>query len=101
MNLDQGLKVYNKDCMEVMKDYPDNYFDLAIVDPPYGIGMDNSNKRTKPSRPNSYTQYKDKRYHESNWDDNAPTKEYFEELFSQVGQVFLISDILLNIFLVN
>lgn len=32
-------KVYNMDCMEYMKDVPDNFFDLAIVDPPYGIGI--------------------------------------------------------------
>jgi len=31
--------VYNMDCMEGMKDIPDNYFELAIVDPPYGIGI--------------------------------------------------------------
>lgn len=31
--------VYNMDCMEGMKQYPDNYFDLAIVDPPYGINV--------------------------------------------------------------
>ena len=35
--LDFGF--YNMDCMEAMKDYPDNYFDLAIVDPPYGGGL--------------------------------------------------------------
>ena len=35
--LDFGF--YNMDCMEGMKDYPDNYFDLAIVDPPYGSGL--------------------------------------------------------------
>ena len=72
---------YNMDCMEGMKEIPDKYFDLAIVDPPYGIGMSNSNKRTKPSRPNSYTKYKDFRYHEAHWDDEKPKKEYFEELF--------------------
>ena len=38
------------DCIQGMKRYPDKYFDLAVCDPPYGIGMDNSNKRTKPSR---------------------------------------------------
>jgi site-specific DNA-methyltransferase (adenine-specific) len=74
-------EVYNVDCMELMARYPDNYFDLAVVDPPYGIGMDNSNKRTKPSRPNSYTQYPDFRYHKTNWDKNRPTREYFDELF--------------------
>lgn len=34
--------VYNMDCMEGMKEYPDKYFDLAIVDPPYGIGIGTS-----------------------------------------------------------
>ena len=29
------LELINDDCMNVMRDYPDNYFDLAIVDPPY------------------------------------------------------------------
>ena len=76
------MTITNEDNMELMKRYPDNYFDLAIVDPPYGIGMDNSNKRTKPSRPNSYTdKYKDFRYHDANWDNSIPSKEYFEELF--------------------
>ena len=69
------------DCMEGMKQYPDKYFDLAVVDPPYGIGMDNSNKRTKPSRPNSYTNYPNFRYHKSDWDISRPTKKYFQELF--------------------
>lgn len=34
--LDFGF--YNMDCMDGMKQFPDNYFDLAIVDPPYGDG---------------------------------------------------------------
>ena len=29
---------YNMDCMEALKEYPDGYFDLAVVDPPYGDG---------------------------------------------------------------
>lgn len=36
--------VYNMDCMEGMKEYPDKYFDLAIVDPPYGINIAVSGK---------------------------------------------------------
>ena len=75
-------EVHLEDCVTALKRYPDNHFDLAIVDPPYGIGMDNSNKRTKPSRPNSYTdKYKDFRYHDANWDNEMPSKEYFNELF--------------------
>lgn len=73
--------IENIDCMEFMRQFPDKYFDLAVVDPPYGIGMDNSNKRTKPSRPNSYTKYPKFRYHKTDWDKNRPTQEYFDELF--------------------
>ena len=35
------LDIRNCDCMELMKEFPDNYFDLAIVDPPYGINAPN------------------------------------------------------------
>lgn len=65
--------------MEYMKSCDDNAFDLAIVDPPYGIGVEkqriNSNRKTaKWSNPTEYS-YK-------NFDDSAaPTKQYFEELF--------------------
>ena len=75
------INLYNVDCMEFMRGLPDKCYDLAIVDPPYGIGMDNSNKRTKPSRPNSYTQYPDYRYHKTDWDNSRPNKDYFDELF--------------------
>ena len=75
------MKITNEDNMELMVRYPDKYFDLAIVDPPYGIGMSNSNKRTKPSRPNSYTKYADFRYHKTDWDNHRPNKKYFDELF--------------------
>ena len=75
------INFYNIDCIEFMKTKPDNYYDLAICDPPYGIGMSNSNKRTKPSRPNSYTKYADFRYHQTDWDNERPKEEYFKELF--------------------
>ena len=81
MKVTEKIEVTNEDNMDLMGRYPDNYFDLAIVDPPYGIGMSNSNKRTKPSRPNSYTHYPDFRYHETNWDDVIPSEDYFTELF--------------------
>lgn len=38
-------KLYNMDCMQGMKEFPDGFFDLAIVDPPYGIGIDEQKKR--------------------------------------------------------
>ena len=36
-------ETFLEDCIQGMKRYPDKYFDLAVCDPPYGIGMDNSN----------------------------------------------------------
>jgi site-specific DNA-methyltransferase (adenine-specific) len=52
------IELFNDDCMKIMAKYPDKYFDLAIVDPPYGIDM-------------------------AKWDtiENRPTAEYFNELF--------------------
>ena len=57
---------YNEDCMEGMKRYPDKFFDLAIVDPPYGIGISNNPVRQAHSK--------------KNWDSSIPTEEYFSEL---------------------
>jgi site-specific DNA-methyltransferase (adenine-specific) len=74
--------------MDYMNGLEPKSFELAIVDPPYGIGMDNSNKRTKPSRPNSYTMYPDFRYHKTDWDKQAPPKQYFDLLYeSCVNQI--------------
>lgn len=75
--LDFGF--YNMDCMAGMKEFPDQFFDLAIVDPPYGISYD------KQVAINGGTKYgnaatEKKIYHTSNWDDHRPTKEYFTEL---------------------
>tara|TARA_R110002124_G_scaffold183691_2_gene351117 strand:- start:13 stop:642 length:630 start_codon:yes stop_codon:yes gene_type:complete len=69
------ITLTNEDNMELMKRYPDNYFELAIVDPPYGIGISGQkeNKKGKKS---------DRKYHEDKgWDKTIPTKEYFNELF--------------------
>jgi len=66
------LTITNEDNIELMSRYPDNYFDLAIVDPPYGLGESvvNSGGRFK--------RYENKN---GNWDNETPTKEYFIELF--------------------
>ena len=60
------------DCMNVMNDYEDNHFDLAIVDPPYGINRLNSGGMPKTSR--------FKKWDRKDWDNNIPDKEYFDEL---------------------
>jgi len=57
--------------MELMKRYPDNHFDLAIVDPPYGIGVTKMSLGNGKNKINRGT---------SEWDNKPPTKEYFEEL---------------------
>lgn len=67
---------YNKDCMEGMKEYPDNYFDLAIVDPPYGIGVDGQKERYDKKNP----KHSRKKHAKRGWDKTIPNKEYFSEL---------------------
>lgn len=69
--------VYNEDCLKGLKRFSDKYFDLAIVDPPYGI-MNIGMKITKPTRPNSYKT--PSKYEAKQWD-NRPTKKYWAELF--------------------
>jgi len=66
-------EVFNTDCVEAMKAYPDNYFELAIVDPPYGIGE--ANEKRMQSRGHSQKKYKG-----GDWDLEPPNKEYFIEL---------------------
>jgi site-specific DNA-methyltransferase (adenine-specific) len=65
------MTITNEDNMELMARYPDNYFDLAIVDPPYGIG---ASEMTMGSG-------KNKKYKKGkNWDNETPNKDYFIEL---------------------
>jgi site-specific DNA-methyltransferase (adenine-specific) len=67
------MLITNEDNMKLMARYEDNYFDLAIVDPPYGIG--NKFKGGKTGKMN-FNEIVDK-----GWDIKPPTKEYFDELF--------------------
>jgi site-specific DNA-methyltransferase (adenine-specific) len=72
-------EVYNEDCIEVMKRYPDKYFDLAVVDPPYGIDIANlfgGDKRKSGKGCAMKTAFTKK-----NWDVSIPEMEYFTELF--------------------
>ena len=66
--------VHLVDCVEFMKGLPDKAFDLAIVDPPYGIGEDGlkNHSRSKIAKSKEYTP--------KQWDSCAPNKEYFEQL---------------------
>lgn len=75
------IELLNIDCMIKMAEYADKYFDLAIVDPPYGLKISNSeylgndkNDKRWSGRANGY------RHTIKNWDNSTPTKEYFDEL---------------------
>ena len=73
-------KLHLADCMEGMKTFPDNYFDLAIVDPPYGIDADNKNNGKNSDRHEKTSKAKLNTYKKTNWDNVIPTDEYFIEL---------------------
>jgi len=68
------IKLYNQDCMEALKLMKDDQFDLALVDPPYGIG---ESGKTNKSRGKLATA---KDYGNKKWDRSAPPKEFFDEL---------------------
>ena len=67
---------YNSDCMEAMAQMSDNQFDLAIVDPPYGIGR-SGQAETFTKNP----KHKRKHFADKGWDYKKPTSEYWQELF--------------------
>lgn len=67
-------EVYLMDCVEGMKYYPDKYFDLAVVDPPYGIGKWSSGGGANTLKKSQEKKIKD-------WDSETPTDEYWQELF--------------------
>jgi len=67
-----NIELIHGDCMNVMAKYPDNYFDLACVDPPYGIKI-NMNMGRKAGQAKAH---KDKE-----WDNSIPDQAYFDELF--------------------
>lgn len=67
--------VFNLPCEPSMELMPDKYFDIAIVDPPYGIkeGAHRANSRNKLT--------KTTKYKKQFWDDDIPSQEYFDQLF--------------------
>jgi site-specific DNA-methyltransferase (adenine-specific) len=60
------INLYNEDCLQALKRYDDNSFDVAIVDPPYGIGISSNPFRQK--------------HEKCDWDNAIPNKQYFDEL---------------------
>jgi site-specific DNA-methyltransferase (adenine-specific) len=72
-----GFKFYNADNLEVMREFKDKEFDLAIVDPPYGIKA-SSGASTNGTMRKKIASGEIKG---GDWDDKIPTPEYFEQLF--------------------
>ena len=68
MKITDKIEITNEDNMELIARYPDNYFELAIVDPPYGIDINSSGTHFK------------KKYDIKNWDKETPKNEFFTEL---------------------
>lgn len=73
------MKITCEDNMELMSRYPDGYFELAIVDPPYGIGLDGDISIKKHDRPSTWN--KEDKYTRKDWDRETPSDEYWIELF--------------------
>ena len=68
MQLTPKINIYNSDCLDAMKAMPNNAYDLAIVDPPYGININSSGRLGHYGGRGK------------NWDKETPTLEYFNEL---------------------
>jgi site-specific DNA-methyltransferase (adenine-specific) len=73
------MLITNEDNMKLMSRYPDNYFDLAIVDPPYGIGEDGGDKQ-RNFKSKKCPKGTNKHYTKKNWDNSKPNADYFIEL---------------------
>jgi site-specific DNA-methyltransferase (adenine-specific) len=71
----EGSTVYLMDCMEALPQYPAGWFDLACVDPPYGIGCDGQKKSTSSHGGRRAKEFK-------GWDSQTPEKKYFDNLFT-------------------
>lgn len=70
------IELYNRDCLEAMREFEDGAFDLAIVDPPYGINRAGQKKTICKNSTHNRKFFEDKK-----WDSKVPSKDYFFELF--------------------
>lgn len=74
-------EVYLMDCIAGMKHYPDKFFDLAVVDPPYGIGADKAQNAAAEQREKANGKSKAgrgwKKYKKTDWDNEIPTRSAY------------------------
>ena len=76
-----SIEIINSDCVEVLKSFEDNYFDLAICDPPYGIGFDKYVYSNGDGAKAKGFKKQNNKVAPKNWDKGIPQKEYWEQLF--------------------
>lgn len=72
------ISIYNCDCMELLKQTPNNYYSLALVDPPYGI--DAANILSGEKRKSGKGLALKSAFQKKDWDKSIPSREYFNEL---------------------
>jgi site-specific DNA-methyltransferase (adenine-specific) len=75
----ENSTVYLMDCMDALRQTPDNYYSLALVDPPYGIDVANMNMGAGKGKRCSKLQ--NRKWKPKDWDNGIPNEEYFEQLF--------------------
>ena len=73
-------KIHQVDCLQVMKELPDKYFDLIITDPPYGIGINKMNFVTSGAGRGGAAYRNDYSNHNTEWDNVLLDKEFFDEM---------------------
>ena len=78
MRITEKLNLYHTDCMDFMRDVPDNYYELCICDPPYGIDLANMNMGIGNTPKASKA--KNRKWKAKDWDNSIPSDDYFKEL---------------------
>ena len=73
-------KIHNMDCLEFMKQVPDDYFDLVLTDPPYGININKMNYVTSGAVKVGGAFRNDYSNHNTEWDNKIPSKDIFDEI---------------------
>ena len=73
-------KIHNMDCLEYMKTVPDNFYDLCLTDPPYGIKINKMNFVTSGAVKVGGAYRNDYSKHNTEWDNFTPSIEYFNEI---------------------
>ena len=75
------INITNEDNMQLMVRYPDKYFDLAIVDPPYGIDLANINMNMGIGKSKKSSKIQNRKWKPKDWDKSVPKTEYWNQLF--------------------